>query len=148
MNFATMQSVTNAIVGQVKNLSRKINLKIICVTTVGVQVKRCYVLTAQEINIVQIVEKEKGGVNINKQKYNQTIDRCSINNSPCYGCGNREINCHSRCISYKGWVEGREREQKGIRQEIEMSGYLKDSIKRMKKKGKRKNARTKNQQIK
>jgi hypothetical protein len=54
-------------------------------------------------------------------------------NKPCYGCADRKVGCHSRCVKYKKAKEyWDKRKGKDIREEIfEYRDYLRGAIKRM-----------------
>ena len=42
-----------------------------------------------------------------------------MGNSPCYGCGDRHINCHSTCDTYIEWKRGVDKENEIIRRNKE-----------------------------
>lgn len=44
------------------------------------------------------------------------------NNSPCYQCLKREVNCHSNCEEYKDWRNKLRDEKRKINEHINPSG--------------------------
>ena len=47
--------------------------------------------------------------------------------NPCYRCGRRSAECHSRCEDYKSWKEWLDERNDGIRKERKLEQELLDA---------------------